>query len=200
MNRRIKTMLFCLITIIMVFSLVGCDETDSTTSNGKKTHTVSKSKNNRRKAKKKNKKKSKKKSNEKYIYDYLTNTMGLSKSAACGVIANIYSESTFRSDIENSSKHYGLCQWGGERRTRLVKYCKERGLNYKSVAGQVRYIHYELKYHYKKVYKKLKSVKNNRSGAYSAGYYFCYYYEIPGNRAKSADRRGGIAMDYYRKY
>ena len=193
--KRIKSVLFCLVAVVIMFSLVGCDEIDSTSS-GKRTHTVSKSKNNRRKSKKKNKKKS----NEKYIYDYLTKTMGLSKSAACGVIANIYSESTFRSDIENSSKHYGLCQWGGERRTRLVKYCKKRGLNYKSVAGQVRYIHYELKHYYKKVWKKLKSVKNNRSGAYSAGYYFCYYYEIPGNRAKSADRRGGIAMDYYKKY
>lgn len=193
--KRIKSVLFCLVAVVIMFSLVGCDEIDST-SNGKRTHTVSKSKNNRRKSKKK----SKKKSNEKYIYDYLTNTMGLSKSAACGVIANIYSESSFRPNIENASKHYGLCQWGGERRTRLVKYCKKRGLNYKSVAGQVRYIHYELKHYYKKVYKKLKTAKNNRSGAYSAGYYFCYYYEIPGNRAKSADRRGGIAMDYYKKY
>lgn len=194
--KRIKSVLFCLVAVVIMFSLVGCDEIDNT-SNGKRTHTVS----NRHKTKKKNKKnKSKKKSNEKYIYDYLTNTMGLSKSAACGVIANIYSESTFRPNIENASKHYGLCQWGGERRTRLVKYCKKRGLNYKSVAGQVRYIHYELKHYYKKVWKKLKSVKNDLGGAYKAGHYFCYYYEIPGNRAKSADRRGGIAMDYYRKY
>lgn len=194
--KRIKSILFCMVAVIMMFSLVACSEIDNI-SESKGTYKASKAKS--KKSKKKTSK-SKSKNREEYIYNYLTETMGLNDSAACGVLANIYSESSFRPNIENASKHYGLCQWGGERRTRLVKYCKKRGLNYKTAEGQIRYIHYELKHYYKKVWKKLKSVKNDLGGAYKAGYYFCYYYEIPGNRAKSSDRRGGIAMDYFRKY
>ncbi len=138
--------------------------------------------------------------NERIIYNYLTKKMKLSPSAACGIIANIYSESSFRPNVENDSGHYGLCQWGGIRRKRFMRFCRRRGYNYKTVNAQIRYINFELRHYYPKVLKRLKSVRNNSRGAYKAGYYFCYYYEAPGSRGKASVRRGNLAKKYFKKY
>jgi len=143
---------------------------------------------------------SKARRNEKIIYRYLTDEMGLSRAAACGVLANIHSESSFRPNVENDSGHYGLCQWGGVRRRRLIKYCRKKGYNYRTVSAQLRYMRFELRHYYPKVLKKLRSVRNSSRGAYKAGYYFCYHYEVPGNRARSSERRGSLARRYYKKY
>lgn len=138
--------------------------------------------------------------NEKIIYRYLTETMGLKSSAACGILANIKRESDFKPTAYNSSDHFGLCQWGGVRKDRLIRWCRKKGYNYKSLKGQLGYINFQLKNYYPKVYRKLKYVKNTSYGAYDVGYYFCYNYEIPGNRGKSSITRGRLARKYFKKY
>lgn len=139
-------------------------------------------------------------SNERIIYNYLTETMNLKPSAACGILANIKRECSFNPKLQNRTGHFGLCQWGGVRKQRLIRYCKKRGYDYRSLKGQLNYLRFELKNYYPKVYKRLKTVKNNNYGAYQAGYYFCYYYEIPGSRKTSSISRGNLAKKYFSKY
>ena len=115
------------------------------------------------------------KSTEIKVYNYLVGKLGFNTAATCGLMANIKHESGFNiSGTGDGNTSYGLFQWHAGRKSRLISYCKEKKLNYKSVEGQLTYFNYELKKSYKKVYEYLKSVDNNASGAYKAGYYFCY--------------------------
>lgn len=156
-------------------------------------------------------------SNEETIYNFLKNEMGLNTAAACGVLANIEKESNFRHDVieygykwENGGG-YGICQWTNSprtsatgRRTNLVNWCNNNGYDYKSLIGQLHYLKYELNtsYYYNLVTKKLLSVDNSASGAYTAGYYWCYYFEVPaGYNTGVSETRGNIAKTtYWNKY
>lgn len=152
-------------------------------------------------------------SNEETIYNFLKNEMGLNTAAACGVLANIEKESNFRYDVteygytwENGGG-YGICQWTNSprtsatgRRTDLVNWCNNNGYNYKSLTGQLQYLKYELNtsYYYNLVTKRLLSVENSASGAYTAGYYWCYYFEVPaGYNTGVSETRGNIAKTTY---
>ena len=142
------------------------------------------------------------KTTEIQVYNYLVGKLGFNTAATCGLMANIKHESGFNvADTGDGNTSYGLFQWHAGRKTRLINYCKEKGLNYKTVEGQLRYFQYELKKSYKKVYNYLKSVDNSAKGAYNAGHYFCYYYEVPANRDVKAVNRGKLARDtYWKKY
>lgn len=137
-------------------------------------------------------------SNEEKIYYYLVYVGKLSPAAACGILSNIRSESSFNpSDTNKSSGAYGICQWLGGRKTNLKNYCAEHGFASDSLQGQCQYLLYELKKSYTKVYNYITSVSNDAQGAYDAGYYWCYYYEIPENRASNSVARGNRARDVY---
>lgn len=133
-------------------------------------------------------------STESAIYTYLTETMGLNTAAACGILANIEAESGFNTDIYgDSGTSYGLCQWHAERFTALKAYTSD----YKSVSGQMSYLYHELQTSYSGVLNYLKNVSNDASGAYDAGYYWCYYFEVPANRSKVAQVRGNRASQHF---
>lgn len=134
-------------------------------------------------------------SNEAVVYDYLVNTMGLNAAAVCGVMACISAESTFNPTAGGS--YYGLCQWGGNRKTKLMNYCSSNGYDYTSLTGQLHFLEYELSSSYSSVNSYLRSVSNDTSGAYKAGYYFSYYYLIPGNRETTSVSRGKVAMNTF---
>ncbi len=144
--------------------------------------------------------------NQKQIYTYLRNTMKLNVAAACGVLANIEYESSFNPKLEGDKvdgkyTSYGICQWHASRKTALINYCKENGYNYKELEGQLHYLEYELKNDYPKVYNYLKNVDNMAQGAYDAGYYWCYNFEIPSDKATKAKQRGNVAKnDYWPDY
>ena len=55
----------------------------------------------------------------------------------------------------------------------------------------------ELEGYYSFVYERLKSVANTSRGAYSAGNYWCLYYEKPKNKIVSGDLRGELARQRY---
>ncbi|MCD8231927.1 MAG: phage tail tip lysozyme [Clostridiales bacterium] len=143
--------------------------------------------------------------NETIIFDYLINTAGFSVAAACGILANIYSESAFncnaKGDYNSNGDYtsYGLCQWHGSRFTSLKEYCSSNGLDYTTVEGQLAYLMYELQTStYKtKVYDRLMSVSDDADGAYWAAYYWCYYYEIPANYKSVSETRGNLAMNTF---
>ena len=136
------------------------------------------------------------------VYNQLVGKLGFNTAAAAGLMANIKHESGFNcSGTGDGNTSFGLFQWHAGRKSRLISYCKGKNLNYKTVEGQLSYLEYELKKSYKNVYKYLKSVDNSASGAYKAGYYFCYNYEIPANRGVKSGNRGALARDtYWKKY
>lgn len=141
-------------------------------------------------------------SNKTKIFSYLTQEIGFNSAAACGIMANIERESNFRPDIvardSNGLYSGGLCMWNGSRFTNLKNYCYEKGYNYLSVEGQLSYLEYELqKSGYTHIYNYLMDVSDTSTGAYNAAYYWCYYFEIPANKAVKAKQRGNMAISSY---
>ena len=141
-------------------------------------------------------------SNAKKIYNILTEDLGFNSAAACGILANIERESDFNPKLvirdSNGLTSGGLCQWNGGRFKNLKNYCYDKGYDYLSIEGQLNYLNYELqKSSYKHIYSYLKNVKNTADGAYNAGHYWCYYFEIPSNRSVKAKQRGSMAKNDY---
>ena len=139
-------------------------------------------------------------SNEEKIYFFMKYEMKLSTAAACGILANIYAECGFNPDCSYGGS-YGICQWLGGRLVNMKNFCANNGYDYKSLEGQCRFMHYELKNSYSAVYAKVTAVENTAQGAYEAGYEFCYNYEIPADRKGQSVKRGTRARDvYFPKY
>ena len=141
-------------------------------------------------------------SNEQLIYMFLTQRMNLNSAAACGILSNIYSESGFRPTVYNpNGGSYGICQWTAGRYTKLKNWCGEHGYDYTTLTGQLYYLDYELKNEYPKVLSYMREVENTADGAYDAGYYWCYYYEVPASRSSGSVKRGNAAKTtYWPKY
>lgn len=139
--------------------------------------------------------------NESSIYKYLTGTMGLNKAAASGVLGNIEQESSFDPNaIGDGGTSYGICQWHNSRWESLKKFCSSKGLDWKSLEGQLEYLNHELQSGYPGVYKTLKSVENTSQGAYDAAYKWCTDFEIPANKYQEAVSRGESARKYFKNY
>lgn len=139
---------------------------------------------------------------EKQIFYYLTNTMGLPVSSACGILANIQHESSFNPNaIGDYGTSYGLCQWHNERYDALISYCNANGYDYRTVLGQMKYLQYELETNYASMLSKLRGMANTASGAYDAGYLWCVAFERPANAESKGYSRGTLAKNtYWPKY
>lgn len=136
-------------------------------------------------------------SNKTYIFNFLTKELGMNNAAACGVMANIMAECSFNETAVGGGGSYGLCQWLGSRKTRLINWCKDNGFNYKTVEGQMHYLAYELPKYYPKVDSYLRACPNTAQGAYDAGYYWCYNYEIPSDTKNRSITRGNLAKNTF---
>lgn len=135
-------------------------------------------------------------SNEQITYQFLTKVAGYNSAAAIGIMANIKYESGYK-PVSNgdSGRSYGICQWNGGRKTRLINWCTENGYDHGTLEGQLYFLQYELTHSYPKVHNYLKGVSNTAEGAYDAGYYFCYHFEGPSNKASKSVTRGNYAKD-----
>lgn len=143
-------------------------------------------------------------SNKTEVFSYLTKELGFNSAAACGIMANIEKESNFKSGTvirdSNGLLSGGLCMWNGSRLNNLKNYCSKNGYNYLSIKGQLNFLEHELKSsRYSHIYEYLKNVSNSSGGAYDAAYYWCYYFEVPANRATRAKQRGSAASGTYWK-
>jgi hypothetical protein len=143
--------------------------------------------------------------NEEKIFYYLMEKMSFNNAASAGVLANIEKESSFRPNVESDNgTSFGICQWHGLRYEALKRFCRREGYDYRDLEGQLEYLKSELEgdYYYKNsVLDPLKGVSNDGSGAYNAGYRWCYYYEIPADKETRAEQRGDLAKSvYYPKY
>lgn len=134
----------------------------------------------------------------KIITDYLMEDMGLNSAAAAGILANIQSESSFDPNtVGDGGTSYGLCQWKGERRTRLMNYCSDRALDASTVSAQLEYLNSELTNYYPETLRILRGAKNDSSGADNAAYFFCTDYEAPADTATELTVRCALAKSYY---
>lgn len=135
-------------------------------------------------------------SNARAIYAYLIGEMGYNRAAAMGVMANIKYESGYDpGDSGDGGTSYGICQWHAGRKTNLINYCAENGLDYTTLEAQLQFLRYELTTRYPSVHSYLKGVENSADGAYDAGYYFCFNFEAPAARTSQSTKRGNYAKD-----
>ena len=136
--------------------------------------------------------------NMQIVYDYITQTLGYNRAAACGIMSNIQYESNFRPNaIGDSGAAYGICQWNSRRQS-LINYCERNGFeSWQDIYGQLGYLGYELENNKKKVGAYLRDVQDTAQGAYDAAYYFCVYFEIPANRYEKGVKRGSTAVTKY---
>ena len=135
---------------------------------------------------------------ERQVYDFLIGELELTTAAACGVLANIEHESSFRPTIVgDNGTSYGLCQWHNERFSALRGYCSALGLDYRTVEGQMAYLRYELGNRYTNLLLTLQSIGNTPEGAYRAAYLWCVQFEKPSNMQVKAAARGELAQGKY---
>ncbi len=134
---------------------------------------------------------------EQVIFLFLTREMDLYTAVACGILANVERECSFKVTNASHDGGYGICQWTGVRNTRLKNWCKSNDYDYTTLEGQLWYLKYELETHHPKTLRYLRGVENTAGGAYDAAYYFCYNFEVPASRASRSVERGNIAKDKY---
>ena len=136
--------------------------------------------------------------NETAVYNFLKTGMGLNTAAACGVLANIYNESEFDPHCYgDGGTSYGICQWHAARFYSLMAFCESNGYDYTTITGQLYYLKYELETEFPSLNKRLHSVSNTAEGAYEAGYYWCYIFEVPANYKNVSVVRGNLAVSAY---
>ncbi len=141
-------------------------------------------------------------SRESQVFSYLTRELGFNSAASCGIMSNIEHESDFNPRLviidSNGRPSGGLCQWNGGRFNNLMSFCNHNGYDYLSIQGQLEYLKHELqKSDFKHIFNYMKNVPNTKEGAYNAGYYWCYYFEVPSNRASRSSTRASAAVNSY---
>ena len=137
---------------------------------------------------------------EKNIFIYLTDYLGFTNSAACGIVSNIAHETgwTFNPNL-GSQYCYGLIQWVGGRLSNMKNWCYENGKDYTTIQGQLDFMYWELVYDDTYgTYDYLMQCEDSMDGAYNAGWYFCYWFERPDNARARANLRGSDATGYYK--
>ena len=141
-------------------------------------------------------------SNEQLTFLFAVKVMGYNPAAAAGLLSNISAESGFRPNASgDSDRSYGICQWFSGRKTRLINYCGNRGLDYTTLYAQLCFLKYELETYYPSVHRYMKNVENSADGAYDAAYYFCFNFEAPANKASKSTSRGNNAKNiFYPRY
>lgn len=141
-------------------------------------------------------------SNEQLCYLFARKALGYNNAAAAGLLANIKAESNFNTSTSgDSGASYGICQWYSSRKTRLLNWCESKGYDPAQLGAQLAFLKYELETYYPAVHSYMKNVSDSEQGAYDAGYYFCYNFEVPSNRASRSVSRGNTARStYYPRY
>ena len=129
------------------------------------------------------------------IWNYFIDKFS-SPYAAAGIMANIKCESSYNpsagsGDFSNTSS-YGLCQWTGERKTRLKEFAEMKGESPSSLTLQLDYIMYELDTYFPS----LKSYLSSTDSGYNAAIEFCIRYEM----CESTQSRGSDAKAILEKY
>ncbi len=138
--------------------------------------------------------------NDVYVYQFLTDDLGLNHASASGLMANIYKESSFiptASCVDTNGKiSYGLMQWNGSRFEDLKSFCQSNGYGYDTLEGQLAYIENDLTGAYSGYYDYLLTcIPDTAEGAYDAAYFWATEYEVCSR--KYVVPRAELARDFY---
>lgn len=97
---------------------------------------------------------------------------GLNKAARCAMLSSLFYESHYVPSVTNpSSGAYGIRQWLGVRKQRLIDYCSENELEYNSInpavarEAQLKFWIYELKTCYRSTWDLIINVIDSEEGA-----------------------------------
>ena len=132
---------------------------------------------------------------EQMVFFFCVEDLGYTPAVACGIMANIYKESSFRYNVEAGGS-YGLCQWIFERREELISWCGKNGLDHTSVYGQLCFMAYELtKEKYMPLDAYLRTLGNTAEDARLAGREWCYKFEAPADLSTAGYERGKFASE-----
>lgn len=135
---------------------------------------------------------------EQQVYTYLTNELELPSAAACGILANMEAESAFHvTAVGDGGTSFGLCQWHAGRYQQLKTHCAAKGLDYRTVEGQMDYLSTELRTVYPSLLMSLRMVEDTPNGAYQAAYLWCTQFERPADAENKAISRGVLAKGKY---
>lgn len=137
---------------------------------------------------------------EDYVYTLLLNE-GFTKEAVCGIMGNISVECTnYNPKVTNvDDVTYGLFQWNevGERKTKMLEWCKENEYSHDSIRGQVAYAIYEIKGG-DAIACRLDGFLRNTHDAYTAAQEFAAGFErCVSSSSKDAKYTGSIYPEYY---
>lgn len=136
--------------------------------------------------------------NEATIGRFLREELGLNAAAVSGVLANIEVESDFNPHcLGDHGTSYGICQWHLDRFSALRSWCNGKGLDYRTLDGQLQYLKHELNGGFSQILSFLRSVSNSSDGAYNAAAYWCGRYEAPDDLAYNIWLRGNLARSSY---
>ena len=127
------------------------------------------------------------------VWNYLTGTLGLNKYVSAGIMGNIMAEvggqtlDFSRWSTYSQGAYYGICQWGGGRRTRLLN-------NYgSSLEAQLKFLGVEL---YETIPKSNSFYKMQNEK--EAALYFAKYYERCSSAYYSVRQSNATkALDYF---
>ena len=137
------------------------------------------------------------KENEAAVYKYCKDVLHLNTAAACGILANIYCESGFRTNaIGDGGTSVGLCQWHNSRWTNLRNFAPD---DWQTLEGQLRFMRRELMGGYSRTLKYIRGVSDDEQGAYDAAYFWCMHYEMPDRILSRSTTRAYLAKNVYWK-
>jgi hypothetical protein len=83
------------------------------------------------------------------IYEELKKQLGYSDAAIAGIMGNMYQESELIPTATNPNGAYGLVQWKDDRKTKLLTWLSNNGLDKTSYKDQIQYLKYEIDTTYK---------------------------------------------------
>lgn len=127
---------------------------------------------------------------------------GFPASAGVGVLANIYHESSCRTDTLGDYRNgvptsFGICQWHNERGTDMKKYV---GSNWASnLTGQLNFLYHELSTEYSTLVATMKSAPNNADGAAYVADVFVRIFERPARVDSESVERQSTAREFWSK-
>ena len=98
---------------------------------------------------------------------------GFTHEGACGIMGNMFQESSLKADIRSDLGYYGLCQWSTSAQKDLQSWCSANGYDYTTMTGQVAFLVYDLRENNSRLDNLLKTTNDTKRTAS----YFCHGYE-----------------------
>lgn len=131
----------------------------------------------------------------KEIFDYMTQKHGIPPAIASGILGNMQTESSFKTNAYNKGEGaIGLCQWEGGRRTNLENFAKQEGKPVTDWHVQVDFMMHELKGSESGAWSKIQQTSTPEDAARA----FDKYYERSSGAAR--EQRAGNAASIDQKF